>query len=212
MNNKMKNLLKIEKKQKKMKNESFKSFWERNRMSNNYLLRKKIGTGFFKFARAIMLFGLCFLILQPLLNKISVSLMMEKDLYDATVINIPRNLTTDNYSLVSSLMNFPRSLLSTLWVSLVIAVIQVASTTLVGYGFARYKFPGKNLLFGAVILSIVIPPQTLLTAIYLNFRYFDFFGIIKALGGKPLNLLNSIWPYVLMSASAMGLKNGLYIY
>ncbi|MHB8128742.1 MAG: carbohydrate ABC transporter permease [Mobilitalea sp.] len=208
--NKMNDLFK--KKEKKVKNESFQSFRERNKMSSGYLLKKEIGIGIFKTIRAVMLFGLCFLILQPILNKISISLMDEKDLYDATIINIPRNFTKANYEIAGLLMNFKEGILSTLWVSLVVAFFQVASTTLVGYGFARYKFPGKNLLFGAVILSIVIPPQTILTALYLNFRYFDVLGLIKLFGGKPINLLNSIWPYLMISAGAMGLKNGLYIF
>ncbi len=187
-------------------------FRERNKQTNGYLLRKRIGITIFKICRAVMLFGLAFLILQPILNKISVSLMEEQDLYDATVINIPRHLTSENYKLVNSLMNFKKAFGNTLWVSLVIALVQLVSTTLVGYGFARYKFPGKKLLFGAVILSIVIPPQTILTALYLNFRYFDLFGILKLFGMKPINLLNSIWPYIMISAGAMGLKNGLYIF
>ncbi len=213
--NKMNGLLKKFKKEKevkKAKNESFQNFSERNKMSNGYLMKKRIGIGVFKTIRAIMLFGLCFLILQPLLNKISISFMEERDLYDATIINIPRNFTVINYELTSSLMNFKSSLISTLWVSFLVALFQVSSTTLVGYGFARYKFPGKNLLFGAVILSIVIPPQTILTALYLNFRYFDLFGLIEIFGGKPINLLNSIAPYLMISAGAMGLKNGLYIF
>ncbi|MBH1941140.1 carbohydrate ABC transporter permease [Mobilitalea sibirica] len=207
--NKILNKSKIKRKE---KNESFHNVRERNKLSNGYFMKRKIGNGIFKFARGVMLFGLCFLILQPLLSKISVSFMLERDLYDATIINIPRNFTTSNYERASMLMNYPRSIVSTLWVSLVVALVQVASTTLVAYGFARYKFPGKNLLFGAVILSIVIPPQTILTALYLNFRYFDFFGIISLFGGKPVNLLNSIWPYIMVSAGAMGLKNGLYIF
>ncbi len=206
------NIFKKLKKEKPVMVKSTMTFRERNRLSHNYLLKKKIGIAIFKFCRAIMLFGLAFLILQPILSKISVSFMLENDLYDATVINIPRNFTTENYKLTSELMNYTKSLGSTLWVSLVIALVQVASTTLVGYGFARYKFPGKNLLFGAVILSIVIPPQTILTALYLNFRYFDIFGLIKLFGGKPINLLNTLAPYVMISAGAMGLKNGLYIF
>lgn len=197
---------------KRVKNESFRNFWERNRLSEGYLLRKTIGRGVFKFCRAVMLFGLAFLILQPILSKISVSFMEERDLYDATIINIPRNWSLSNYELAGYLMNYKKSLISTLWVSFVIALVQLVSTTLVAYGFARYNFPGKKLLFGAVILSIVIPPQTILTALYLNFRYFDIFGLIKFFTGKPLNLLNSIWPYVMISAGCMGLKNGLYIF
>lgn len=209
---KMNILSKKFKKVKHVKNESFKNFWERNRLSHGYLLKKTIGRKLFNFCRAVMLFGLVFLILQPILSKISVSFMEEKDLYDATVINIPRNWSVSNYSMSSELMNFPKGLVQTLWVSLVVALIQLASTTLVAYGFARYNFPGKKLLFAAVILSIVIPPQTILTALYLNFRYFDIFGIFKMIKGQPLNLLNSILPYLMISAGAMGLKNGLYIF
>lgn len=197
---------------KHVKNESFNSFWERNRLSHNYLLKRRIGRGIFKFCRAIMLFGLAFLILQPILSKISVSFMLERDLYDATIINIPRNWTTDNYEMASRLMTFPKALVNTLWISFVVAFVQLAATTLVGYGFARYNFPGKKFWFAAVVLSIVIPPQTLLTALYLNFKYFDIFGIIKAIRGEPFNMLGSIWPYLMISAGCMGLKNGLYVF
>lgn len=212
MNKKTKNQFNENKKQKNVNKESFSSFLERNRLSNGYLMKKQARITTFNVIRAIMLFGLCFLILQPILSKISVSLMAEKDLYDSTVINIPRNFTLYNYKAVNQIMTYPKALLTTLWVSLFIALLQVTSTTLVGYGFARYKFPGKNLLFGAVIISIVIPPQTILTALYLNFRYFDIFGLVKLIHGDTINLLNSILPYALMSAGAMGLKNGLYIY
>ena len=41
-------------------------FWERNRKTNGYLLQKKIGDVAFRFVRAVLLFGLCFLILQPI--------------------------------------------------------------------------------------------------------------------------------------------------
>lgn len=203
---------KFKKKEKEIMIKPSMSFKERNRLSNGYLMKKSIGNTAFRICRAIMLFGLTFLILQPILSKLSVSFMLERDLYDATVINVPRNWTLENYRLASKLINYSKSLVSTLWISFVIALLQMASTTLVGYGFARYKFPGKNLWFAAVVLSIVIPPQTILSALYLNFRYFDVFGIFKLFTGDTLNLLNSISPYLMMSAGAMGLKNGLYIY
>ncbi len=211
---KMKNIiLKKSNKVKHVKNRSLRSFWERNRLSEGYLLKKTIANGTLKFCRAVMLFGLAFLILQPILSRYFRKFYGRKGFaVYATVINIPRNWTLANCELSSKLMNYPKSLISTLLISLLIALVQLASTTLVAYGFARYNFPGKKILFAAVILSIVIPPQTILTALYLNFRYFDVFGIIELIRGKSLNLLNSIWPYVMMSAGCMGLKNGLYIF
>lgn len=187
-------------------------FWERNRKTNGYLLQKKIGEVTFKIIRAVLLFGLCFLILQPLVNKLSVSLMKEADLYDATVINVPRNWTFGNFRMVSEIIGYWKCLFNSVWVSLVVALLQVAAATLVGYGFARFKFPLKNFWFGCVILLIIVPPQTIMSPLYLNFRYFDIFGIFKLITGDSLNLQKTMWPYLMMCATCMGLKSGLYIF
>ena len=187
-------------------------FWERNRKSQGYLLKKTIMDIALKIIRAILLFGMCFLILQPILNKISVSFMEENDLYNSTVINIPEHFTTANYRLAAELMSYKSTLISTLIVSITIALLQIAVCTLVGYGFARFEFPFKKFWFACVILVIIVPPQTISTSLYLHFRFFDVLGILKLLGLETLNLRGSKIPYYLMSATCMGLKNGLYIY
>ncbi len=187
-------------------------FWERNRKSNGYLLKKTIMGIAVKIIRAVLLFGMCFLILQPILNKISVSFMAEEDLYNSTIIAIPEHFTTENYALAAQLMTYGKTLVNTLLVSLTVAILQIGICTLVGYGFARFEFPFKKLWFACVILVIVVPPQTISTSLYLHFRYFDVFGIIEAIRGEGINLRGSKIPYYLMSAGCMGLKNGLYIY
>ena len=162
--------------------------------------------------RAVLLFGLCFLILQPLLNKISVSFMTEGDLYDPIVISIPMHFTTENYRLAAGLMEFGKSLLNSLAIALTISVVQVSMCTLVGYGFARFQFPLKRFWFACVMVMILIPPQVISTSLHLHFKYFDVFGISKLLTGSPINLRGSVIPYYMMSFGCMGLKNGLYIY
>lgn len=188
------------------------SFWERNRKSNGYLLKKTVMDFVYRIIRIFLLFGMCFLILQPILNKISISFMAEEDLYNAMVIAIPEHFTTDNYQLAAQFMEYGKTLLNTFVISLTIAILQIAICTLVGYGFARFDFPLKKLWFACVILTIVIPPQTISTSLHLHFRYFDILGIFKLLKGDTLNLRGSVLPYYLMSAGCMGLKNGLYIF
>jgi multiple sugar transport system permease protein len=83
-------------------------------MTNGYLLKKTAGDMLFRFCRAALLFGLCFLILQPLLDKLSVSFMEQQDLYDGTVISIPRHFTLENYGLANRLLGYGQSLLQTL--------------------------------------------------------------------------------------------------
>ncbi|MCH5338461.1 MAG: carbohydrate ABC transporter permease [Acetatifactor sp.] len=188
------------------------SFWERNRRSNGYLLRRTVMKYGVSICRFILLFGMCFLILQPIFNKISVSFMTESDLYDPVVISIPLHFTTENYLLSAQLMSYGQSLKNSLIISLTIAILQITVTTLVGYGFARFEFPLKKFWFACVMLVIIVPPQTISTSLHLHFRFFDILGIFKLIRGEALNLRGSVIPYYLMSAGCMGLKNGLYIY
>ena len=196
----------------KMKVRQYSSFWERNRKSGGYLLKKTVLKWALSICRFILLFGMCFLILQPLFNKLSLSFMPEKDLYNPTVISIPENPTTANYQLAAELMSYKESLVNSFFVSLSIAILQITVTTLVGYGFARFDFPLKKFWFACVMLTVLIPPQTIATSLHLHFRYFDVLGIYKLLTGNTINLRGSALPYYLMSMGCMGLKNGLYIY
>ena len=189
-----------------------KSFWERNRQSGGIVLKNWFMNRGISIVRFILLFGLCFLILQPIFNKISVSFMTEHDLYNPVVINIPEQFTTANYQLAAKLMTYSRSVVNSLLISLTVSLLQVAMCLLVGYGFARFEFPLKKFWFFCVVLVILIPPQTIASSLYLHFQYFDIFGLIKLATGKTLNLKGSILPYYLMSAGCMGLKSGLYIY
>ena len=91
---------------------------------------------------------------------------------------------------------------------LTVSILQLASSTLVGYGFGRYNFR-EELCFALVLLTLVVPPEMIMIPLFLNFRFFNLFGLIKEPG---INLLGSYWPFILTSMTAMGLKNGLFIY
>jgi len=78
----------------------------------------------------------------------------------------------------------------------------------VGYGLARFKFPGNSLVFGLAIFTLIVPPQMISIPLYLNFRFFNFFGLSET----PINLLNTYWPFALTSMTANGFRNGLHIF
>ena len=181
------------------------SFWERNEASGGMLLNVTMKKYAISIFRAILLFGMCFMILQPILNKISLSFMAEKDLYDTSIVIIPKNFSVNNWKISMYLLDYTKSLINTIWVSLLVSAIEVVMCTFVGYGFSRFQFPLKRFWFFCVILLIVIPPQTLSTSLYLHFRYFKFFG-------ATLNLKGTMLPYIMMCFTCMGLKNGLYIF
>lgn len=202
----------MSKEKKQKQNGRVKAYFERNRRAGGLLLVRDLRRIAWSIARVVLLFGMCFLILQPILNKISLSLMDESDLYNPLVISIPEHLTNANYKLAGMFMDYWHTMGNTLLVAVTVSIVQIAVCTLVGYGFARYEFPLKKFWFACVMLVIVVPPQTISTSLFLHFQYFDILGIIKLITGHTINLRGSVLPYYLMSAGCMGLKNGLYIF
>jgi len=129
------------------------------------------------------------------------------------------------------------SFFMTFWYSGVIAAIQVAICALAGYGFARFKFWGSNLLFFCVILTLIIPPQTLMIPMFVRLRFFLPIGnelhwptaaiqeyVFNPITGlysmtsvqtertMHMNLVNTHWPGILFAITGLGIKNGLYIF
>ena len=64
-------------------------------------------------------------------------------------------------------------------------MVQVFSCAITGYGFARFSFKGKKLLFVIVIMMILVPTQVISLPLYSQFRYFGIKGL------SPLNLIDT---------------------
>lgn len=172
----------------------------------------RIGRMGWSLVRGVIVIGICFTILQPLFLKLSVSFMGESDLYDASVRYIPKNFTWSNYRLALSGMNYGTVFIRTLLLSAGVSFLQLVSCLLVAYGFARFRFPFKKLLFGCVIFTMIVPPQVIMLPLFIKYRFFDIFGIFQMLTGSPVNLIDTYWPFILQAVTTMGVRNGLYIY
>lgn len=159
--------------------------------------------------RVVAIVGISYVALFPLLSKISSSLMAYEDLYDQSVLWVPRHFTLSYYEAAFERMNYPEAALRSFLLASVVAALQLASCSVVAYGFARYRAPGSNLLFGLVIFTLIVPPQMIMIPQYINFRYFNPFGLLP---GGGINLIGTYWPAICVSMTAMGLRNGLFIY
>jgi multiple sugar transport system permease protein len=159
--------------------------------------------------RAAFIIGISFIILRPLLIKVISSFMSASDILDPTTKWIPRSLGLENYRVALDLMKYPQRFLNSFLLSACTSVAQLVSCTVVGYGFARYKFRGREFFFALVVFTLIVPPQLLMIPMYLNFR---FFNPLHVFGRSGVNLLNSYWPFVLTSLTGTGFRNGLFIY
>ncbi len=81
---------------------------------------------------------------------------------------LPSHLSWDNYT---SLAGFEAGVGQYVVNSVVVALGTVAGTimlsTLGGYGFSRFAFRGKNVLFVTILITLMIPFQSILTPLFL---------------------------------------------
>ena len=188
-----------------------------NRLLRRKVLLTKTGRAAYGVFHYALLTLLSFILLYPLLYMLSMSLRPVSQLLDPTIVWIPRKLTLDNILKVWERIQFPKALLQSVVISVGTSLLQLVSCALTGYGFARFRFRFKGLLFSLVLLTIIVPPQTIIIPSYMGFRFFDFFGlgsIPTLFGGEALtiNLLNSFWTYFLPGILGSGIRAGLFIY
>lgn len=173
---------------------------------------KRVGGWFWSLFRFGLIIGIAYVILHPLLVKLSVAFMSESDMYDMTVQWVPRSPTLANFAEVLELIDYGRYLWTTLAVSLGATFLQLASCSLAAYGLARFEFRGRGVLFMLVILTLVVPQQTYMVTTYDQYRYFDGYGLLAPFLKAPIPLVGTPWPLLLMSAGCQAAKNGLFIY
>lgn len=164
----------------------------------SYVRRKKISESIWRVFRFLIIFGLCFVILYPLLFMISCAFRDKNDMNDPTVMWIPRHLTLGAIKETASAMKLGKTLVNTLVINIGCSFFQVISSAVTGYGFARFRFKGKNILFGIVILMILVPPQVILLPQY------DLFN--------SLGMINTPWTMYLPAMTANGIKSGIMIF
>ncbi len=163
--------------------------------------------------RAAFIIGISFMILYPLLTKVSLSFMEQVDLYDRTVQSIPKHFTWSNYPEAFHYMKYGESFLWSVLICGVSGVAQAFACVMTGYGFARFDFRGRNIAFAMVLVMMVVPPQLITTPLYLNFQNFDPLGLVSLVnGGRGLRLVESLWPFLLLSLTSTGPRCGLYIF
>ena len=76
----------------------------------------------------------------------------------------------ENFTNVWDLIDYPRLLFNTIVIAIIGMIGTVVSCTLVAYGFARFRFPGRNMLFLLVIATIFLPGAVTIIPTYTILR------------------------------------------
>lgn len=193
---------------------------EDTRTNNPYILKKGAGKAAhiaWAIFRTLLLVGLSFIIIYPVIYMFSMGFRIPEEVMDPSVVWIPKTLTLDNFKNTIELMKYWDALKQTVLFSILSSLLAVISCAITGYGFARFKFKGKGFLFTIVLLMVIIPSQTTIIPQFIQFRYFDYFGIGKIaqlFTGKLMstNILDSGWALYLPAMFANGIRAGIMIY
>jgi multiple sugar transport system permease protein len=137
----------------------------------------------------LALIAICACAIIPFLWMLSTSFKTLQDAMQFPPQVIPRPFVPQNYLDVVG----NKRLHFLLWTrnSLTIAALVVAGTTLsssiVAYGFARLRFPGRGVLFGVMLATMMIPCPVTMVSLFSLFRWMGDHPGIQWLGTfKPL--------------------------
>ncbi len=143
----------------------------------------------------LILFG--FVYIYPMLYMLAYSLMGESDVANPMVTYWPTEWRWANYREAAQTLDFFRTLLQTAYISVLPALFQTVACGLTAYGLARFRFPGKKIIFGMIILTFIIPPQLTMMPQLITFTKFGFAG----------NVLS----YIVPAAMGQGIKSAVFI-
>ena len=190
------------------------------KVSSDILTKARLNKGktwLWAIFRLFLFIGIGYVILYPILYMLSTTFRSDADILDPSIVWIPKHFSLNNIKQAFDVMEYPKALANTAGINMVAALLQVAVTSVVGYGFARYKFRGRSLLFGLVLFTIIVPPQTTMIPMFLKFSNFDVLGIaeltrtIFGMEGQ-VKLINTPFVMYLPALFGMGIRSGLFIY
>lgn len=116
----------------------------------------------------MVLIAISLLALMPLLYMFSTSLQPLSQILKGTQL-IPNPPTLDAYAFVLTRMAFLAYLKNTLIITLGVMVGSFLSNTLAAYGFARFRFPGREIAMGALLSTLMLPGVVRLVPTYILF-------------------------------------------
>ncbi len=159
---------------------------------------KNFNDGFIgRLAIYLLLIIIGFVYLYPLLKMFAYSIKDLEDLVNPTVQWIPTKIYLENYKVSFIVLNYGYTLVFSLLVTLVPAVLQTITTSLMGYALAKFKVRGRVILFAIILLTYLLPIQ-----VYMIPRYVLF---------DQLGILETAWAIILPATFGQGLSSAIFI-
>lgn len=152
----------------------------------------------------VVMFSLLFL--YPFVWLLAASLKPKGEVFDNKLI--PETLKLSNYAEVWHQLPLLHWIGNSILISLLAATFVAFSSSLVAFGFAYFKFPGRTFLFGLVLATMMLPGAVTLIPQYLIWKNLGFLGTNVPLWGA--NLFGSAFYIFLQRQFFLGLPRELF--
>lgn len=123
----------------------------------------------------------------PFLWMLSTSFKHPQDIFGYPPVFISEHSTLDNYITLFENNNIVRIVFNTFYVSAFSTGLALFFTSLGGFGFAKYQFPFKRLLFAFLLATMVIPGAVMMVPTFVLMREFGW--------------VDSFWPLIVPGAA-----------
>lgn len=124
----------------------------------------------------LCLIGLAFVFIFPFLYMIVTSCKSPQDLNDISVTWLINEVRFSNFTTAFEKLDYVSRLSNTVFVVILSVIGHIFSCAFIGYGFARYKFKFKSFWFALLILTIIIPSETIIVPLYILFGRMGWVG------------------------------------
>jgi multiple sugar transport system permease protein len=122
--------------------------------------------------RLVLLSAAAFLVLTPYIWMLSVSIKPQEEVFKAALSLWPENpALAQNYGKVLATIPVWTFLRNGLIVCFGILFFQILFAAPAAYALAKLRFPGRELIFGFVMLGLLVPYQTTALPLYLGFHH-----------------------------------------
>ena len=112
------------------------------------------------------------LFLAPFAWLISASLKTSAQYYADPIQWLPNPIMWSNYIDAFTTYNFARAVGNSVFLAVFAMVFSTLSSSLVAFGFARFRFPGRTALFLLMLSTLMLPAQALTIPLYITFKNF----------------------------------------
>ncbi len=144
--------------------------------------------------------------LYPLVWLLAASLKPREEVFDNRLI--PQTLSWNNYVQVWEQLPLLHWVGNSLAIALLAALLVTFSSALVAFGFAYFRFPGRSLLFGLVLATMMLPGAVTMVPQYLIWKHLGVLGTWIPMFG--MNLFGSAFYIFLQRQFFLGLPRELF--